>query len=233
MKKLILLTIIAITFPIFSTLADADTLTVNSRSGFYIDGTYSTKGYILAGEFDVTLDGFESAAFCVELNIPIEIGSSYLASILPISSPSLYNTALLMDNYSTGLGFSNYASWGYSKDEADAALQIAIWKTLYDVNFYNDPYHNNSKDPGDGPSTNDTSLDGLYEEDAWRLAAIYLTNLNSLKFSNDYAYFVAQLSQDTANIQDLLVAQAIPEPATLLLFGFGLLGLGAMGRRKE
>jgi hypothetical protein len=32
--------------------------------------------------------------------------------------------------------------------------------------------------------------------------------------------------------QDYLVNKAIPEPATMLLFGTGLIGMAAFGRRK-
>lgn len=82
-------------------------------------------------------------------------------------------------------------------------LQLAIWKTLYGDDFR----------PVAGGDI------GLYRE--------MLISLGSIGSIDPSGFFVAVIDG-----QDQLVAAPVPEPATMLLMGIGLLGLGVVGRKR-
>ena len=176
-----------------------------------------------------------------------------------------------MDQYATGFGFDFYSKRdslpdqylggsldkdALDKDIADAALQIAIWETLYIYNkndntysgdyfqntvFNNTPHHPAGRDDGDSS----TIADGNREQIAWALAEIYKNDLQTtrassnnglsdLEFSGKYKFYIAEItSENGIHRQNLLVAKPIPEPATIVLFGIGLLGITAIGRKRS
>lgn len=270
MKKIVL---IIIMFLLFVSVSFASNITINSTSGFYIDYNRDSRDWIaMAGQRDVTFDGFESVAYCIEPGIPHSNGNVTL--IKPIdynafgdawTQQGTYNNyyngiyaAWLMDQYSTGLGYDGYLG---DKDVADVGLSIAMWYVLYNFNpndgsfddsyFHNITYRNNnptyvpyvfSADISDGPNSGSYG-DGNKEEAAWLLAYEYYFTFqdkyinNNLKFSGKYDFFVAEITNNGNKRQTHMIAKSsntthTPEPATMLLFGMGLLGIAKITRKK-
>lgn len=194
------------------------TITFNGTSGFYVDYHRDSRNFIAeAGQRDITFEGFESIAYCIELGIPHSNG--YVTLIDPVdynaferewtqqgSYNNYYNgmyAAWLMDQYSTGLGYDNYTD---DKDIVDVGLQLAIWYALYNYNpndkdftnnyFYNITYRNNnpsyvpsvfSSDSSDGP-TYGSYGDGNKEERSWEIAYDYLIDMRSKDQSNNLIF---------------------------------------------
>lgn len=88
-----------------------------------------------------------------------------------------------------------------------AALQLAVWTSV--TNGFN-------------YTSNGTEIDVLYDD--------MIGSLNSTQdYSGARGLFAAALNGER---QDQLVAAPVPEPATMLLMGMGLLGLGFVGRKR-
>lgn len=242
MKKIIFLLIILFSFFTASSHAAWVDVTSGGKSGFWIDHSFYGNYTAKAGEFVITSSGLESAAFCVELGNPEAAGDADLlwlsSSSTPVDYPNAYYAAWLMDQYSTGLGYTGYTD----KDIADAALQIAIWDTISDYNKLSNLYsgsiyenfdYDNNETPGDG----DTTIDGDIEDQAWAIAETYIDalmtassdGLDESDFSGLYRFAVA----DFETSQDLLVAQAVPVPSSIILLVSGLLGLSRIRRKQS
>ncbi len=146
---------------------------------------------------------YESSGYCVEPFNGVLQGEAELISV----APEYLDAAWLMDKY---LPNANSV-------EQRAGLQLAIWEALLDTGI----------DIEDEGST-------VFDEytEYMRLFSIDQATDEYASFTGT-GYSIVHFINNSADNQDMIVKNPVPEPGTMMLFGIGLLGLTAMGRRKN
>jgi len=168
------------------------------------------------GEFIISSDDPNIApyGYCIEQDEGIWMDTTYdVVGDLNDVTGAYINAAWLVHTYKPQM----------TKDWQTAALQLAIWDLL--------------DDGGDGLIDDISGIGPSYVQTYFTAIK---TNYDDNYNENDVlgkGYKMAELVWTSANgetiieRQDILV-RVVPEPTSMLLFGFGLLGLGAFGRRK-
>ena len=171
----------------------------------YKDKTDWTVG---AGRFYTTIDygdyQIDTFSYCVDLGAYFSWDTTYSATL---QSPggSYLQAAWLVSQFDPLTG-NYWSSNTYTTTAQNIAmtLQLAIWETLYGDDF------------------TPVLLTGT--------STIYQAMIDSI--GNNESFDGSGFLVAVIDGQDQLVAAPVPEPATMLLMGIGLLGLGVVGRKR-
>jgi hypothetical protein len=172
---------------------------------------YNNTG-VSAGSFTAssTNPSFTTNVFCVELTQGIG-ESTYTFNINDFDDFSAAQNARyqkagwLMDKYSNLIGTTN-----------SGALQLAIWEVLYDDTF---------NLTGGNFKVNQSASYGSLLSDI-------TTTFNNA--SGNYNFDMNRFAIYTSpTVQNLIGINPVPEPATMLLFGAGLIGLAGRRLRRK
>ena len=208
----------------------------NQQIGINVEGTGYTAQIVTqqAPFFDMDEDGIFDpgeqgvVAYCIDPIVSIDItDAAYSYQLLDPATyfiDNLVYAAWLMDNY----WVQSYTEAGYAQM---TAAQLAIWEVIFDWDPTVETFDANSDDFSYTRGDTTDAVNSYFSE---YLTALANSTDDTLSFSdlND-TYAVGVLTDGDGNpVQTVLIKSPIPEPGTAFLFSLGLLGLGAMGRRK-
>ncbi len=173
--------------------------------------TYDKIEGIATGEIRYAFSSDEAnilPTFCVERGATVHVPGVYDASYDLITAGGFLTAAYLIETYAPLTHAAYWGGYTYLHD-ISIALQFAVW------HFTNNSF------------TTLPSSGNIYD-----LYDMFVTAGESGN-SPVGTYAVAHLtdSTHTANYQDMIVSYSTPEPISILMLGFGLVGIAGLRRK--
>ena len=165
-------------------------------------GRFHTK--VMTDDKKLLVDTF---SYCVDIKQSFGWDTPFSIIDTPMGDNYLL-AAWRVYNYDPIIGVNKFIDTNNDNDRSMVAqaLQLAVWDAVYGPISVGD--------------ANDTQMLNLYGQ---------MIGLDVIDSSFKGSGFMLAISEAS---QDQLVAAPVPEPATMLLMGIGLLGLGIVGRKR-
>jgi hypothetical protein len=185
---------------------------------FKVNATNATPSLTTEFKIDITsaalgMNNYSSYGYCVELTQTISKGS-YTFNLIDFANDDFFKAAWVMDQFAPG----RPNSWTPELQNQAAAVQGLIWELTGQIS-----------------SVANTTTPAIYTYYTDYKAKLNQVNWDGVDAVSLRSYLNSNYMFATnAQYQDLLVkVDPVPEPATMLLFGSGMLGLAGLKLRRK